>query len=308
MEVRRDEMADLEVHVGGLRLKNPVLTASGTCGYGMELLPQCPPERLGGVCTKGLSLEPRIGSPAPRIWEVPCGMLNAIGLANVGIDVFIEEKLPPLRARGVTVIANVLGVSPEEFGELSRRLDVEGVAALELNLSCPNVKAGGVQMSRDPDLALAAVEAARGATSLPLIAKLSPEGDTLAIARAVARGGVDAFSVCNTLRAMAIDIETRRPRLGGIYGGMSGPALHPVAVRLVHEVAALGLPVIGVGGVTTWVDAVEMMLAGASAVQVGTALFADPSSPVSILEGVETYLDKRGETARQIIGAVEISG
>lgn len=234
-------------------------------------------------------------------------MLNAIGLANVGVEVFVKDKLPPLRDLGVTVIANVLGVTPEEFAELARRLDgVDGLAALELNLSCPNVKAGGVQMSRDPNLARAAVEAARSETSLPLVAKLSPEGDTLAVAQAVARAGADAFSVCNTLRAMAIDVETRRTRLGGVYGGMSGPALHPVAVRLVHEVAAIGLPVIGVGGVTTWEDAVEMMLAGATAVQVGTALFADPGSPLSILEDLEAYLDRHGESAREIIGAVEI--
>lgn len=300
-------MADLEVHIGTLHLGNPILTASGTCGYGMELLPHCPPERLGAVCTKGLSLEPRLGAPSPRIWEVPCGMLNAIGLANVGVEVFVGEKLPPLRARGVTVIANVLGVTPDEFAELAHRLDgVDGLAALELNLSCPNVKAGGVQMSRDPNLARAAVEAASGATSLPLIAKLSPEGDTLAVAQAVARGGADAFSVCNTLRAMAIDIETRRPRLAAVYGGLSGPALHPVAVRLVHEVASIGLPVIGVGGVTTWEDAVEMMLAGATAVQVGTALFADPGSPLSIIEGLDAYLDHHGESAMELIGAIEV--
>jgi len=286
-------------------LRNPVLTASGTCGYGMELLPEVPPESLGAVCTKGLSLEPRPGGPEPRIWEVPCGMLNAIGLANVGVEVFLAEKLPPLRERGVTVVANVLGVSPEEFAELATRLDGQpGVAALELNLSCPNVKAGGVHMSRDPSLAAAAVEAARRATTLPLIAKLSPEGDPLAVAKAVARAGADALSICNTLRAMAIDVESRRPRLGSVYGGLSGPALRPVAVRIVHEVSAsVELPIIGVGGVTTWEDAAEMMLAGAAAVQVGTALFLDPRAPLTILEGLEAYLDRHGESARDIVGA-----
>ncbi len=300
-------MADLKVRLGPLELQNPVLTASGTCGYGLDLLPHLEPERLGGVCTKGLSLEPRLGAPAPRIWEVPCGLINAIGLANIGVRVFVSEKLPQLRERGVTVIANVLGVTPGEFAELASCLDpLDGVAALELNLSCPNVKAGGVQMSRDPALARAAVKAAREATSLPLIVKLSPEGDPLAIARATAEAGADAFSVCNTIRAMAIDIESRTPRLGAGYGGLSGPALHPIAVRLVHEVAgALSLPVIGVGGVSTWRDAVEMMLAGATAVQIGTALLVDPIAPMTILEGLEAYLDRHGEDACDLIGALK---
>jgi dihydroorotate dehydrogenase (NAD+) catalytic subunit len=302
-------VADLAVTIGPLALRNPVMTASGTCGYGMELLPQVPPERLGAVCVKGLSLAPRPGAAAPRIWEIRSagGMLNAIGLANVGVDAFIAEKLPPLRARGATVIANVLGASPEEYAELARRLDrAGGVAALELNLSCPNVAAGGVHMSRDPALAASAVAAARASTSLPLIAKLSPEGEPLAVARAVAGAGADALSVCNTIRGMAIDVESRRPRLGSGYGGLSGPALRPIAVRLVHEVSrAVPLPVIGVGGVATWQDAVEMMLAGATAVQVGTALFADPRAPLDVLEGLEAYLDRCGEAARDLTGAVD---
>lgn len=301
-------MADLAVSIGPLALRNPVMTASGTCGYGLELLPQVPPERLGAVCVKGLSLAPRAGAPAPRIWELTSssGLLNAIGLANVGVDAFVTEKLPPLRDRGVTVIANVLGVSPEEFAELARRLDAApGVAALELNLSCPNVKEGGVHMSRDPRLAAAAVAAARAATALPLIAKLSPEGEPLAVARAVADAGADALSVCNTIRGLAIDIEARRPRLGSGYGGLSGPALRPVAVRLVHEISrALSIPVIGIGGVATWQDVVEMMLAGATAVQIGTATFAEPRAPLDALEGLEAYLDRRGEAARDLVGAV----
>jgi dihydroorotate dehydrogenase (NAD+) catalytic subunit len=299
-------VADLTTKLGPLLLENPVLTASGTCGYGMELLPHVAPERLGAVCTKGLSLEPRLGGVAPRLWEVPCGLLNAIGLANVGVDVFIAEKMPPLRERGVTVIANVLGVTPAEFAELAAKLDdVEGVAALELNLSCPNVKAGGILMSRDPVLAGRAVRAAREATRLPLIAKLSPEGEPLTIARAVIDAGADALSLCNTIRGMAIDVETRRPRLGAGYGGMSGPALKPIALRLVHEVSQqLQAPVVGVGGVSSWQDAVEMMLAGASAVQVGTAIFSNPAAPLEVLAGVERYLDGRGEAARDLVGAL----
>lgn len=299
-------MADLTVQLGPLRLDNPVMTASGTCGYGLELLPQVPPERLGAVCVKGLSLEPRAGAPAPRIWEVPAGLINAIGLANVGVEAFIRDKLPPLRQRGVRVIANVLGVTPEEFAELARRLEgAGGVAALELNLSCPNVKEGGVQLSRDPRLAAAAVRAAREATALPLIAKLSPEGDPIAIARAVTEAGADALSVCNTLRAMAIDVETGRPRIGAGMGGLSGPALHPIAVRLVYEISrAVEAPVVGIGGISGWDDAAEMMLAGATAVQVGTALFAEPRAPLDVLEGLEAYLDRRGVTAREIVGAV----
>jgi dihydroorotate dehydrogenase (NAD+) catalytic subunit len=299
-------MADLAVEIGPLRLRNPVLTASGTCGYGLDLLPFVAPEQLGGVCTKGLSLLPRAGNPPPRIWETPCGMLNAIGLANIGVEAFIADKVPPLRDRGVTVIANVLGFTTEEFGELARRLDgIDGVAALELNLSCPNVSHGGVHIGRDPRLAAAAVAAARAATRLPLLAKLSPEGEPVAVARAVADAGADAVSVCNTLRAMAIDVESRRPRLAAGYGGMSGPALHPIAVRLVHEISrAVPLPVVGVGGVTTWQDAVEMMLAGATAIQVGTAVLVEPEAPLLVLEGLERHLDRRGESARDIVGAV----
>ncbi len=299
-------MPDLAVELGPLKLKNPVLTASGTCGYGLDLLPFVDPESLGAICTKGLSLEPRIGAPSPRIWEVPCGMINAIGLANIGIDAFLRDKLPALRERGVSVIANVLGVTPDEFHELATRLDgIEGIAALELNLSCPNVKAGGVHLGRDPAMAKAAVEAARDATELPLIAKLSPEGEPLSIARAVQEGGADALSVCNTIRAMAIDIEARKSRIGAGYGGLSGPALRPIAVRLVHEISrAVSIPVIGVGGVTTWQDAIEMMLAGATAVQVGTALLFEPQSPSDILKGVTEYLDRKGESAKDIVGAL----
>ena len=302
-------MADLSVRLGPLQLQNPVMTASGTCGYGLELRPHVDPARLGAVCVKGLSMEPRTGGPPPRTWEVPAGMLNAIGLANVGVEAFLRDKLPPLRAAGVTVVANVLGTSPAELAELAGRVgEADGVAAVELNLSCPNVSAGGVHLGRDAASAGEAVRAARLATPRPLLVKLSPEGDPVGVAKASEAAGADALSVCNTLRAMAIDIETRRPRLAATYGGLSGPALRPLAVRLVHEIARqVHIPVVGVGGVATWQDAVEMMLAGATAVQVGTAIFSDPRAPLSILEGLEAYLDRRGEAAREIIGAVRCS-
>jgi len=300
-------MADLSTSVGALQLPNPVLTASGTCGYGLDLLPHVDPAKLGGICTKGLSLAPRLGAPTPRLWEVPSGLLNAIGLANIGVEAFLEDKLPALRERGVTVIANVLGESPAELAELVSRLEgQQGVAAIELNLSCPNVKAGGVHMGRDPAKAGEAVRAAREVSTLPLIAKLSPEGEPVAVARAVAEAGADAVSVCNTIRGMAIDIATRRPRIASTYGGLSGPALRPIALRLVHEIAqTVDIPIMGIGGISTWQEAVEMMLAGASAIQIGTATLMNPIAPTLVLEGLERYLDERGESARDLIGALE---
>jgi len=302
-------MADLSVQLGALSLANPVMTASGTCGYGLDLLPHLDPATLGAVCVKGLSLEPRPGGPPPRICEVPSGMLNAIGLANIGVEAFLADKLPPLREAGVTVIANVLGNSPEELAELAGRVGgAPGVAAVELNLSCPNVKAGGVHLGRDPASAAASVRAARRATDRPILVKISPEGDPVGVSKAAEAEGADALSVCNTLRAMAIDVDSRRPRLASTYGGLSGPALKPIALRLVHEVSRqVGIPVVGIGGVAIWQDAVEMMLAGASAVQVGTALFTDPAAPTGILEGLEVYLDERGEAAKDIIGVVKCS-
>jgi dihydroorotate dehydrogenase (NAD+) catalytic subunit len=299
------------LRIGSLTLRNPVLTASGTCGYGLELARYFDIAILGGICTKGLSLEPRAGNKPPRICETPAGMLNAIGLANVGVEAFVRDKLPELRAAGATVIANVLGTTPEEFAALAKRLDgVEGVCALELNLSCPNVKEGGLRLGTDPGRVREAVAAARAATKLPLIAKLSPEtSDIGALARAAAEGGADALSVMNTIRGMSIDVRTRRPRLGNVMGGLSGPAIRPLAVRLVFEVArAVSIPVIGVGGVMRWEDAVEMMLAGATAVQVGTASFLDPRAAIDVLQGLEAYCKEQKVGYDDLIGAVQLDG
>ncbi len=303
-------MTERRLRIGSLALRNPVLAASGTCGYGTELARYFDIAVLGGICTKGLSLEPRAGNPPPRICETPAGMLNAIGLANVGVEAFLKEKLPELRAAGATVIANVLGTSPDEFARLARRLDgAPGLHGLELNLSCPNVKEGGLRLGTDPGRLKEAVAAARGATKLPLVAKLPPEtADICALARAAAAGGADAISVMNTIRGMSIDIHTRRPRLGNVLGGLSGPAIRPIAVRLVFEASrAVSIPVIGVGGVMRWEDAVEMMLAGATAVQVGTASFLDPRATLNVLQGLEAFCRAQQLTYDELIGAVQPS-
>jgi len=302
-------MTASRLRIGALALRNPVLAASGTCGYGLELARYFDVAVLGGICTKGLSLEPRAGNPPPRICETPAGMLNAIGLANVGVDAFLKTKLPELRTAGATVIANVLGTSSEEFAKLARRLDgAPGLHALELNLSCPNVKEGGLRLGTDPGRLKEAVAAARSATKLPLVAKLSPEtADIGALARAAAAGGADAVSVMNTIRGMSIDVRTRRPRLGNTLGGLSGPAIRPIAVRLVFEASrAASIPVIGVGGVMRWEDAVEMMLAGATAVQVGTASFLNPRAALDVLEGLDAYCRAQKLRYDELIGAVQV--
>lgn len=293
--------------IGSLVLRNPVLTASGTCGYGLELARYFDIAVLGGICTKGLSLEPRAGNPPPRVCETPAGMLNSIGLANVGVEAFLAEKLPRLQAAGATVIANVLGTTPAEFERLARKLDGRpGLHALELNLSCPNVREGGLRLGTDPGRVREAVAAARGATRLPLVAKLSPEtADIGALARAAAEGGADAVSVMNTIRGMAIDVRTRRPRLGNGIGGLSGPAIRPLAVRLVFEASrAVPIPVIGVGGVARWEDAVELMLAGATAVQVGSASFVNPRAPLDVLVGLDAYCKEQQIAYADLVGAV----
>lgn len=300
-------MTAAALRIGSLQLRNPVLTASGTCGYGLELARYFDVAVLGGICTKGLSLEPRPGNPPPRICETPAGMLNAIGLANVGVAAFVQRKLPELRAAGATVIVNVLGTSADEFVRLARRLgEAEGVHALELNLSCPNVAEGGLRLGTDPTRVREVVAATRKATKLPLIAKLSPEtADIGALARAAAEGGADAVSVMNTIRGMSIDVRTRRPRLGNAIGGLSGPAIRPVAVRLVFEASrAVSIPVIGVGGVLSWQDAVEMMLAGATAVQVGTASFLSPRAALDVLTGLDAHCKEHKIRYADLVGAV----
>jgi dihydroorotate dehydrogenase (NAD+) catalytic subunit len=300
----------LAVRLGPLALANPVIAASGTFGYGVEYADLMDISRLGGISVKGISLAPRPGNPPPRVCETPGGMLNSIGLANIGYDAFVTEKMPRLRALGATVIVNTYGTSADEFAELARRFDaVPGVAALEVNISCPNVKAGGIHFGVRPEPAAEVTRAVRAATRLPLIVKLSPEAaDLPAIAAAVAGAGADAISMINTIRGMAIDVETRRPRLGAVMGGLSGPAIRPLAVRLIYEVhkAVPAIPIIGIGGVTCLRDALELMLAGASAVQVGTASYSNPTVAIEIIDAMEEYFTARGIKPADLVGQVVV--
>ncbi|RMG11176.1 MAG: dihydroorotate dehydrogenase, partial [Deltaproteobacteria bacterium] len=265
---------DLRVRIGTLTLKNPVLTASGCFGYGTEYAGLCDVERIGGLCTKGLSLAPRPGNPPPRIRETAAGMLNAIGLENIGIDAFVREKAPLLEGKDTVVVANLFGVSVDEYAQLCARAEAcARIDAVELNISCPNVKAGGVEFGTVPELAAKVTRAARACTGKPLWVKLSPNaGDAIVeVAAAAEDAGADALSLINTMSGMEIDVETRRPRLANRSGGLSGPAIRPIALRMVHRVALrVRIPVVGIGGIATWEDAVQFLLAGATAVQVGT--------------------------------------
>lgn len=302
----------LEVELGPLRLKNPVTTASGTFGYGEEYSRYVDLSRLGAISVKGLSIKPKAGNPPPRICETPSGMLNAIGLQNVGVDEFIHKKLPFLAKYDIKVIANIFGNTVSEYEAVASRLDrADGVHAIEVNISCPNVKKGGMAFGTDLGSTYEVLKAVRGATRLPVIAKLSPNvTDVVPFAEQAAKAGVDALSLINTLLGMSIDIRTRRPKLGNVTGGLSGPAIRPVAVRIVWQVhRAVGLPIIGMGGIMTADDAIEFMLAGATAVSIGTANFVDPETPVKVVEGVKKYLlDNKIDDIRSIIGKVEIPG
>jgi len=298
-------MTSQSVTIGQLTLKNPVLTASGCFGYGLEFEDFLDIASLGGICTKGLSLLPRPGNPPDRICETPAGMLNAIGLANIGVEAFCRDKLPTLRERNVTVIANIFATSVDDFVQLTRRLDQEqGIAAVELNVSCPNVTHGGIEFGRDPKLAAQVTAAVRKATKLPVWVKMSPEaGDLVGVARACEAEGADAITAINTIRGMVIDIERMRPKLRNRTGGLSGPALRPIAVRMVYElVGALSIPVIGIGGITSVRDALEFLLAGAKAVQVGTASFQDPAAGSRIAEGIHAFCEQRGVALAELIG------
>jgi dihydroorotate dehydrogenase (NAD+) catalytic subunit len=286
---------DLSVAIGGLTLRNPLIAASGCFGYGTEYGEIVDLSSLGGVAVKGLFLREREGHPPPRIVETPAGMLNAIGLQGIGVHRFVAEKMPELRARGAVVIVNICGTTLQEYVELATILsDVEGVAALELNISCPNIKEGGITFGCSVHGTADVVGAVRGATTLPVIPKLTPNvTDISAIARAAEDAGADAVSLVNTFLAMAIDVETRRPRLSNIVGGLSGPAIRPIAVRMVYECRqAIRIPIIGMGGIATTSDALEFIIAGASAVQVGTASFADPLIWSKLLDGLVDYLER----------------
>ncbi len=303
-------MCDLSVEIAGMHFKNPILAASGTFGYGLEFAEWFDLGRLGGFCTKGLSLEPLEGNPPPRIVETPGGMLNSIGLQNIGVRAFLREKLPLLRRFQTHIIANVFGSSFEEYLAVIRLLDeAEGLSAYELNISCPNVKAGGMEFGNDPDEAARLTEACKRIARRPIIVKISPNaGDIVRVARAVESAGADALSAINTILGLSVDIYTRRPRLATGMGGLSGPAIKPIALRMVYQIArAVRIPVIGIGGITTAEDALEFLIAGATAVQVGTANYLDPLASIKILEGVQHFCAQQKITAiRSLIGSLQM--
>ena len=300
---------DLTAHIGGLRLKNPVLSASGTFGYAKEFATLVDLKRLGGIIVKGLSLKPSKGNPAPRIVETPGGMLNAIGLENVGLDAFLQDKLPFLKTLDVPVLANIYGTDINAYAELAERLNgVEAIAGVEVNISCPNVKQGGIAFGADPSTARQVTQAVRARYQGPLIVKLSPNvTDITQIARSVEEGGADAVSLINTISGMAIDIHTRRPKLANITGGLSGPAIKPVALRMVWQVAqAIKLPIIGIGGIMNAEDALEFIIAGAAAVQIGTANFINPRCTMEIVDGISDFLlhEKIG-SLKELVGSLQ---
>jgi dihydroorotate dehydrogenase (NAD+) catalytic subunit len=301
---------DLAVTIGNMILKNPVMTASGTFGYGEEYAPFVDLNRLGAVVVKGLSLEPRSGNPPPRIMETPAGMLNAVGLQNVGVRAFIAQKLPFLRKFDTAVIANIFGETVDEYRRVAEILSgAEGVHAIEVNISCPNVNKGGIAFGARPDLAAEVTRRVRGETGFPLIVKLTPNVTDIAeIALAVEAAGADAISLINTITGMSVDIEKRRPHLANITGGLSGPAIRPVALRMVWQVVrAVKIPVIGIGGIMTASDALEFFITGATAIQVGTANFVNPVAVLEIIDGIREYLI-RHEIAdiAELIGSLNI--
>lgn len=301
-------MADLKVCVAGVEFKNPVIPASGCFGYGREYEQFYPLSRLGGISVKGTTRYERMGNPGPRVAETTGGMLNSVGLQNGGVEKFLSYELPNLKTKGTRIIANIAGSTVEESGELAAMLNGSGVDMIELNISCPNVKQGGAAFGTDCNVAGAVTKAVRDATDIPLMVKLSPNVTSITdIAKSVEANGADAVSLINTLLGMRIDIKTRRPVLKNNVGGLSGPAVFPVAVRMVWQVAnTVKIPVVGMGGIATAEDAVEMMMAGASAVQVGAAIFTDPYTPVKIVDGLEKWCDENGiEKISDIIGTVK---
>ena len=300
----------LKVELFGVEFENPVWTASGTFGFGLEYAPYIDLNKVGAVCVKGLSINPREGNEPPRIWETPCGMLNAIGLQNPGVKYFIEKIVPELQKYRTRVIANIYGSTIEEYIAVAKELKgVDGVDAVELNISCPNVKKGGLAFGVDAREAAKLTEAVKKNTDKPVIVKLSPNvTDIVEIAKSVESAGADALSAINTLLGMAIDIYKRKPRIKNKFGGLSGPAIKPVAVRMVYQVSkAVKIPVIGIGGISTWEDAVEFFLAGASAIQVGTANFFNPKAVEEIVDGLEKYLREMGYgSIKELVGDLKV--
>ncbi len=302
-------MVRLATEVGSLQLKNPILAASGTFGYGLDLLDFCPPEALGAVVTKGLSPKPRAGHPTPRIVETPAGMINSIGLQNIGVEAFCTDVLPTLRQRKACVVVNVFGETEEEYATVIERLQrEEGIAAYELNVSCPNVHKGGMEFGHDPKLLRSLVAALRPLTQRPLWVKLSPNApNPLAVAEAAVTAGADALTLVNTFRALSVNARTRRPSIATGFGGLSGPAIKPLALRLVWEVhrAIPQAPLVGIGGIMSGTDAVEFLLAGASAVQVGTATFRNPNACLTVLAELEAFCQQEGvEDVRELVGGL----
>lgn len=300
----------MAVEIAGIKLKNPVMPASGTFGYGEEYAPYLDLNRLGAIVTKGLSLNPKAGNNTPRICETVSGMLNAIGLQNVGIDAFITQKMPFLEQIDSPVIVNFFGNTQEEYAEVAARLnDLPGVAGLEMNISCPNVKHGGIVFGTEAQAAHEVVSLVRKRTDKPLIVKLTPNvTDIRVTARAVEDAGADAISLINTLTGMAVDVKTRKPRLANTIGGLSGPAIRPVAVRLTHQVVQeVKVPVIGIGGISRAMDALEFLIVGATAVQVGTANFVDPNAMATIIDDLEEFCQNEGiDDINDLIGTLEI--
>jgi len=289
-------MVNLKVKLGTVELNNPVTVASGTYGFGLEYADFYDPGKLGAVFTKGITFKARQGNPPPRLWETPSGILNSIGLENPGVEAFVSEYLPKIKDLGTVIIPNISGSTVEEYCQVAEHLNgKEGVAALEVNISCPNVKEGGMAFGSCPEVAANVVKEVKKVTNLPLIVKLSPNvTNVVAVAKAVEEQGADALSLINTLLGMAIDIKTQKPALGNVMGGLSGPAVKPVAVRMVWQVSqAVKIPIVGMGGIDSWQDAVEFMLAGADAVCIGTGNFAKPMIAVEVIEGIERYCRER---------------
>ena len=302
-------MTNLAVDIGSLHLKNPVMGASGTFGFGREYEDFLDVNKIGAIVTKGVTPMPRAGNPGVRVAETPAGMLNCIGLENPGADAFISDILPKIKHFDTPVIVNISAGSVEDYGKIAQKLDIDGVDALEVNISCPNVKEGGIVFGTDPRAAAAVTESVKKHTGKTVIVKLSPNvTDITVMAKAVEAAGADAISLINTLSGMVIDIRTRKPLLGNITGGLSGPAVKPIAVRMVWQAAnAVKVPIIGMGGIASAEDAIEFMLAGASAVAVGAYNFVNPSALADIADGIEAYLKANGiDDVRSLIGAVKI--
>ena len=299
---------NLAVKVGRLKLKNPVLVASGPFGYGEEYAPLIDLNQLGGIVVKGTSLKPKIGNPPPRLVEVPCGLLNAIGLENIGVEQFVEKKLPFLKQFDTKIMVNIFGFSIDEYAALAERLDTTGIDALEVNVSCPNIKTGGKAFGIDPKMVAQITQVVCQRTHLPVFIKLSPQvTDIVTIAKAAMDAGADGVSLINSFPAMAIDIYSGKPKLGNITGGLSGPCLKPIALKMVWDIVRnLNIPVMGIGGITNFEDALEYLIVGAKAVQIGSANFLNPQVSIEVINGIKAYLDKQGvNDINMIIGSLK---